>query len=399
MYRYCVFLLIGWMCFPLTGCRRSGAEKSPPIAVQTMTLGSEPVSSEVHYGATVRERQRIQLSFKVPGTVDSLLQVVRSDGRVTDVHEGDVVTNDPSRPIAQLDDSDYRRRMTGAQDQLARAQAKQRATEATVTAVRATFERIKSMQQRGSVSRQMYDDTLAKRDAANAELDAVEREVGGANVAFQQAEDDWKHCRLISPIPKAVISRKYTERGERVQAGQPVFEIMDLSTMRAAFGVPDTRIAEFRLGQTVSVSADAFRGLPLVGRVTKILPAADLRTRTFEVEVTIDEPKELRPGMVVSIIVGRPNQMVLVPMTAVQRGDKPGDLVVFVVADEKGEKVARRRRVQLDGIYDNRIRLIEGPGSEVRQGDTVVVSGAFRLVDGQEVRVLDAPKSVTGGIP
>ncbi|MCE5302893.1 MAG: efflux RND transporter periplasmic adaptor subunit [Planctomycetaceae bacterium] len=399
MHRYCIFVFIGWMCLPAVGCRRSRVEDSPPIAVQTVALAREPVSSEVHYGATVREHQRIQLSFKVPGTVESLLQVLRSDGRVTDVHEGDIVTNDPSRPVAELDDSDYRRRMTGAQDQLARAEAKQRATEATVTAVRATYERIKAMHDRGSVSQQMYDDTLAKRDAANAELDAVAREVGAAGVAFQQAEDDWKHCKLIPPIPKAVVSRKYTERGERVQAGQPVFEIMDLSTMRAAFGVPDTRIDEFRLGQTVSVSADAFRGLPLVGRVTKILPAADLRTRTFEVEVTIDEPKELRPGMVVSIVVGRPHQMVLVPMTAVQRGDKPGELVVFVVTDEKGKQVARRRRVQLDGIYDNRIRLIEGPGSEIRKGDPVVVSGAFRLVDGQEVRVLDAPKSVTGAIP
>ena len=234
--------------------------------------------------------------------------------------------------------------------------------------MQATFERIKALRERGSVAQQMYDDTLAKRDSAVAELDAVQREIGGASVALQQAEDDWKHCSLVLPIQQAVISRKSIEQGERVPAGQPVLEIMDLSRVRVAFGVSDKRISQFAIGQSVAVTADAFPGEHFSGRVTKILPAADLRTRTFEVEVTIDDPKGLKPGMIVTIIVGKREEVVLIPMTAVQRGAEPDDFTVYGSWSEGGHCVARKRSVKLDGVYDNRVRLIEGKPSEVHAG-------------------------------
>lgn len=390
-HRFCVVGLLALMI--LCGCRRHEAEP-PPIAVQVATLKREPIVSETRFSATVRERHRIELSFKVPGTLAEVLQLSGPDGTMHDVHEGDAVTADADHPLARLDDSDYKRRMTTAQDRLAQVEAKERSAMAAVTAIRANFERIAGLRERGSVAQQAYDDVLAKRDSADAELDAVRREVSGASVALQQAEDDWKHCSLTSPIADAIVSRKYTETGERVAAGQPVFEIMDLSQVRVAFGVPDTQLERFQLGQNVKVMADAIRGELFTGRVTKVLPAADLKTRTFEVEVTIDAPKLLRPGMVVTIIIGRRETVVLVPMTAIQRGEGPNDLTVYTVADENGQKIARKRRVVLDGVYDNRIRLIEGEGSEVAAGDPIVVAGTFRLIDGQPVRVLDVEEAV-----
>jgi len=377
----------------LSGCNRHREIDAPlPVAVQVEILKREPIVSETRFSATVREKHRIGLSFKVPGTVAKLLQVDGADGKPHDLHEGDAVTNDPQRPLAQLDDSDYQRRVSAAKEKLAQAQAKAIAVQATLTAVRANYERIKDLSDRGSVSKQSYDDILGKRDTAEAELTATQRTVDEAAVLLEQARDDLKNCSLVCPIPKGIVSRKFIEGDERVPAGQPVFEIMDLTQVRVAFGVPDTQIGTFQLGQEVTVMADAFRGEHFFGHVTKMLPAADLRTRTFEVEVTIDDPKQLKPGMVVTIIVGQREEMVLVPMTAVQRGKELSDLTVFTIVDENGQKVARKRSVKLAGVYDNRIRLVEGSGSEVREGDGIVVTGAFRLVDGQAVRVLDSQR-------
>jgi RND family efflux transporter MFP subunit len=215
--------------------------------------------------------------------------------------------------------------------------------------------------------------------------------VRAAKVALRQAEDDWKHCKLVLPIPKAVVSRKKIEGGERVPAGQPVFEVMDLSQLRAAFGVSDTKIGQFQIGQAVDVVADAFPSKRFVGHVTKILPAADLRTRTFEVEVTITEPDGLRPGMVVTILVGREESMALVPLTTVHRGDRPGEGYAYTVVEEDGCQIARQRRIVFDGVYDNRLRIVEGDRSQVRIGDPIVVAGSFRLAEGLAVRVVDTP--------
>jgi RND family efflux transporter MFP subunit len=382
----------------LPGCRRADSGP-PPVAVRVAVLKREPITSVVRFGATVREQQRIELSFKVPGTVAGLLRVSGPDGKPRDLHEGDTVTSDADRPLARLDDSDYRRGVARARDRLALVEAKQRAATAAAVAIRANFERIKALRERNSVAQQTYDDMLARRDSAEAELEAARREGSAAAVALQQAEDDLEHCRLRLPIPRAIVSRKFVERGERVPAGQPVFEVMDLSRMRVAFGVPDTQVGAFRIGQSVTVMADAFRDERFSGQITKILPVADLRTRSFGIEVTIDDPKMLKPGMVVTIVVGRQEEMVLLPMTAIQRGASDEDLSVFAVAEENGRTVARRRRVRLDGVYDNRMRLSLESGSEVGLGDTIVVTGAFRLVDGQIVHVLETPKSISGLMP
>lgn len=371
------------------GCGGRSLPPPLPIPVRTITLSSETISSEMRFSATVREWQRIELSFKVPGTVASLLQVPGPDGILRDIHEGDMISSDPEHPLAKLDDSDYRRKVATVQDKLAAAQAQERSALANVTGIRSTFERIKALRERESVSQQSYDETLAKRDSSEAQLDAAKRAVGEATVALQQAEDDLKNTRLVSPLSKAVISRKNIENGERVQAGQPVMQIMDLARVRVAFGISDAKLSNFEIGQMASVTADAFPGERYAGRITKIMPAADMKTRTFEVEMTIDEPKGLKPGMVVTILVGKPMNMLLLPMTAVQRGESKEDCVVYTVVEENGRKIARRRNVKLDGVYDNRVRVAEGGVSQVGAGDAIVVTGAFRLTDGQEVRLIE----------
>jgi RND family efflux transporter MFP subunit len=384
-------VVIGLAALMAAGCRHRHDAASAPIAVQVTTLRREPIVSETRFSATVRERQRIELSFKVPGTVIRLMQIKGIDGQQRDLHEGDIVIAATDRPLAQLDDSDYTRHVAAAKDRLAGVEAKERALAATVAGARATFDRIKALRERGSVAQQMYDDTLAKRDSAEGELDAVRREISAVRVALQQAEDDREHCSLLLPIHKAVISRKSIEQGERAPAGQPVIEIMDLSRVRVAFGVSDKQIGHFGIGQSVAMIADAFPGEHFSGRVTKVLPAADLRTRTFEVEVTVDDPKGLKPGMIVTIIVGKREEVVLIPMTAVQRGTTENDFTVYTAVDEGGRCVVHKRSVKLDGIYDNRVRLIEGQASEVKLGDRIVSGGAFRIADGQTVRVLDVP--------
>jgi multidrug efflux pump subunit AcrA (membrane-fusion protein) len=168
---------------------------------------------------------------------------------------------------------------------------------------------------------------------------------------------------------------------------------MDLTRLRVAFGVPDTRLRGIRMGQTLKVLADAFPEESFAGQVTKICPAADPKTRTFEIEVCIDQPRGLKPGMVVTILNGCEESMVLLPLTAVQRGDQPDEFVVYAVRREQRRSTARRCRVRWDGVYDNRLRLVDSPASEVHAGDLVVVCGAVRLTDGQVVQVLsqDAP--------
>lgn len=370
------------------GCGRNQEAAPLPVAVQVATLVNETVACQMRFSAVVREWQQVDLSFKVPGTVKDLLQVPVAGASLRDVQEGDVVNADLQQPLARLDDSDYQRQRTAVAERLAQVQAKEQAVVARLTAAESDYRRVKAMWERKAVPDQAMDEARARRDAIEAEQEGTRREIAEARVALQQADDDLQSCTLGVPIPLATIARRLVEPHERVQAGQPVFQIMDLSQLRVAFGVPDTKLGEFHLGQALKVLADAFPGESFAGHVAKLYPAADAKTRTFEIEVCMDQPRGLKPGMVVTILGGCEEGMVLLPMTAVQRGRTQEEFVVYTIAKDQGRPVARRRRVHWDGVHDNRLRLVDGPASEVRAGDSVVVSGAVRLTDGQAVRVL-----------
>lgn len=376
------------MSVVLFGCGRNQEPAPLPVAVQVARLTNETVACQMRFSAVVREWQHVELSFKVPGTVKDLLQVPASGTSLRDVQEGDAVNADPQQPLARLDDADYQRQRTAAVERLAQVQAKEQAVVARLTAAESDYRRAKAMWERKAVSDQAIDEARARRDATEAEREGTRREIAEAGVALQQADDDLRNCTLGVPIPQATIARRLIEPHERVQAGQPVFQIMDLSRLRVAFGVPDTKLAGFHLGQTLKVLADAFPGESFAGQVAKIYPAADAKIRTFEIEVSIDQPRGLKPGMVVTILGGCEESMVLLPLTSVQRGNRPDEFVVYAVRQEQGRPTARRCRVQWDGVYDSRLRLVDGPASEVRTGDAVVVSGTVRLTDGQAVRVL-----------
>lgn len=385
----------GLLLVLISGCGR-GKQPSPmPVAVHVTTLANETVASPMRFSAVVREWQRVNLSFKVPGTVKELLQVSASGAGPRDVQEGDVVTADSRQALARLDDADYQRKRTAAAERLAQLHAKEQVVLAKLAAAESDYRRMKALSVEKAIAEQTMEYARAQRDSLSAEREACRREIAEAGVALQQAEDDLRNCTLAVPMPQATVAKRLVEPHERVEAGQPVFQIMDVSRLRVAFGVPDIKLPGFRLGQTLTVLADAFPEESFPGQVTKIHPAADARTRTFEIEVRIDRPRGLKPGMVVTILNVSEDDMVLLPLTAVRRGNRLDEFVVYAVRHEQGVPTARRRRVQWDGVHDNQLRLLDSPESEVRAGDVIVVSGAVRLTDGDAVHVLnrDSPET------
>jgi multidrug efflux pump subunit AcrA (membrane-fusion protein) len=75
---------------------------SLPVAVRVEPLAVRVFRNETPFSGTVKERHRVEFSFKVPGTVKELLQVDGPDGFPHDVQEGDRVALGAA--LARLDD-------------------------------------------------------------------------------------------------------------------------------------------------------------------------------------------------------------------------------------------------------------------------------------------------------
>jgi RND family efflux transporter MFP subunit len=144
-----------------------------------------------------------------------------------------------------------------------------------------------------------------------------------------------------------------------------------------------------KLGRVLSVESETMPGTEFRGQITAVFPAADQKNRSFDVEVTIpNSDYRLRPNMIVSLRVNTrqdASAQTVVPLNAVLKAkDKPTGYTVFVVTDEGGRQVARRRDVELGEAYGNTVAVTAG----VKQGEFVITTGSTMVLDGVQVKVI-----------
>jgi multidrug efflux system membrane fusion protein len=217
---------------------------------------------------------------------------------------------------------------------------------------------------------------------------ASRREVESARIALEQAEANLRYCALTVPFDQAAVAARYIENNERVAASQRAFLLIDVSSVVIAFGVPDTLVGHLGIGQPLEVSTSALPDEHFVGVVHKIASMADPVTRTYSIEVRVDQPHGLRPGMVASVQFRQERRANLLPLTSVAPGGPDGSMVVYRVVEENGRSLARGVPVILNGILDNRVAVELGGRRRLALGDRFVVTGVHRIHDGEVVQVV-----------
>jgi RND family efflux transporter MFP subunit len=137
------------------------------------------------------------------------------------------------------------------------------------------------------------------------------------------------------------------------------------------------------------VKTESLPGTEFQGQITRISPAADPKSRVFEIEVTIPNPsRSLKAGMIASLEVAAaaPQKPVtVVPVSAIVRArNQPDQYAVFVVEDTGGRTIARSRNVKLGEALGNTIVALEG----VSAGERIITAGASQAIDGQTVQII-----------
>src|SRR5258708_5235927 len=106
-------------------------------------------------------------------------------------------------------------------------------------------------------------------------------QIGPAHAALAEARSSLAKTHLVSPIDGRVV-RLAVEKGEVAVPGTfsretgLLMTIADLSVVLAKVQVDETDVVRLHLGDSVSVSIDAFPDTAFVGRVTKISNSAKL---------------------------------------------------------------------------------------------------------------------------
>lgn len=297
-------------------------------------------------------------------------------------------------------------KIDGAKSTIAASQARVAGAKALVNASQARVDRAKSQIEAAKAVTQGANALLEAGDAqvtrARSQVKAVEEVVQGAGALVRssrasegasralltETELSLKDAALKAPL-SAVVLKRNVEVGSLVSPGVPGFTLADVRSVKAVIGVPDKVVQRLKLGDPLEITTDAVANTRFRGKITSISPAADPRSRVFNVEVTVPNPKSLlKVGMIATIELNPerlPASIPVVPLAAVVRSkNDPNGYAVVVVEKQGDREIGRLRDVRLGEASGNGIAILSG----LERGEHVVTLGASLVTDGEPVRVI-----------
>jgi membrane fusion protein (multidrug efflux system) len=337
------FLIFGTTALALaaliSGCgpKRENSQTAAPdlpkalVSVQTVATKSRTMTEEVV--ATVRAKLHATLEAKLDGRIETM-----------PVALGDKIQK--GQLIARLDAGEIAARLQQA--------------EASLDQAARDWKRISGLFEQHGVTQSEYDAAQARWHVAQG--------------AAAEAKAMMGYVEIVAPFD-AVVTKKWADVGDLAAPGKPLIEIEDPSALQLDADVPEAIAGRIQRGAKLEIRADGASG-DLTGVVSEIAPSADPVSRTFRVKLDLSKPGELKSGQFARLIVPiGENNSVRVPNSAVvQRGQLE---IIFVAENQR----ARMHLVKTGERVGNEVEILSGLDS----GDSVIVSDAAQLTDGQPV--------------
>lgn len=407
-----VFLLLGGGLFlwgrdgqgtkPNKG-RFENLEARVPVTVGQVSRGE--VDRRISLSGSLYPRAEVVLFPKISGRI----KAIRAD-RGDRVESGQLLAKlddreltlsvEEARAAMEINQAQLAQLNAGTRpEEVAQAQARTRRHKAAYENARAQRVRMEGLFQQGIISQGQLDETRLQHDTALAELntaqealnlalqgprkedkEAAAAQVRKARAASQLAEARLRDASIVAPF-KGILSKRQIEIGAMVSPTTPLFTLVQSDEVKARAGVTEREVSLVRIGMAAEIRVDGYPKATFPGQVTRISPVVDPASRTFEVEVSLDNRSgQLKPGMYarIDLLVRQRADVLRIPRDALVETDHG----VQVFVHRKGR--ARILRVE-KGLEDSDLVEVQGPA--LREGVEVILTGLKDLQDGTSVIV------------
>jgi membrane fusion protein, multidrug efflux system len=390
----------------LSGCGKKPEAQGVQRSAQTVTVQVVPtklltVQRTIEIVGTLYGDEEATISSKVAGRVSKTL-----------VDIGDRV--EAGQALAQLDPADYElgrnqsemtllqtlaklglSTMPSADFDIAATPTVQQAHLQAANA-QARYGRAEKLfqQQPPLISEQDYADAKTNYQVAQSTYDVALLSARStlAEARTRQADLKLQEQRLADTTVRAPLSQtadgkkqqyaiaaRLVSSGEYLKDGVAMFRVVADNPIRFRASVPERYLGEVKLNQPVTVSVDAYRDA-FTGTLTRINPQVEAASRSFQVEINVDNAKGLlRPGGFAHGAIATRNDasVLFVPQESVV--SFAGIRKVFTVVDGK----AVEHEVALGASQGSYVEITSG----LKDAGNVVVSGASKLAAGTPVQL------------
>lgn len=381
-----------------------------PVTVSTAQVSRGPAMETVYATGRVEARDRRVLRADRPAVIEAVLNATDMD---RPWREGDAIRK--GEAILRLRDSELEAQQRAAKAELDRvieqlepeshfrdswasriAEAREVATDA-----RARESRLKAQLDSGGLSRDAYDRAAMEAGTAEQRVSVLEQEYAqlledlaaariSARSRVETLEVRERDNTLTAPLDGVILTLPL-EPGEFAPAGTELAMVGDIRDLVIEAEVNEDDIGRVRLDQPVEIRLAGFEDDNVQGRVYEILPDAVRPTRSYLVEVALDNASfvpdegeklkgrtvignDIRPmsGMTaeLGIVVRRKGDALTFPRPALTSENN-----VFVVGDNNRVTM---KQVRIGLVNFRRVEVVRG----LEEGDVVVTSNLAELSDG-----------------
>ena len=359
-----------------------GTTSQTPPVVKDVEVGTAAIKEyPVLYEAvgTVQAGATVNLASKLMGTIEKV-KVREGD----QVKTGDVLVVIDQRQV----DAGYRQaeaNLAEAKKALDASMSSREAALASERLSRATYDRYLNLQKQDSVSAQEFDEVEARYREATAGVKRAEAMVETATARIHQAEAGLasasvtRRDAVITAPGDGVITSKRVDEGDLASPGMPLLSMDTTDGYRVDAILPENYFQEVKPGQPVRVTVPAIREEALPGTIRTIVPAADQRSRSFLIKVTLPQDLEVKSGMFarVEVPLGRTSKMLIPPRAVIHQGQLTA---LFVLKDQD---IARFRLIRLGRTSPEGVEVLSG----LETGERFAVELVPQLRDGVRVEV------------
>jgi RND family efflux transporter MFP subunit len=364
--------VLGWAV--VRRLRQGGGNTGRPrgpvaVAVETAAVRKAAVRDIAAFSGSLEPRSQFVVSAKIPGRLKRLL-----------VDVGDTVQR--GQVIAVLDDEEY-------VQQVEQARAELQVTKAHVQDCLSSLAVAEREHKRTVELRTKEIASESELDAAEAAFKACQakKEVALAQVAHKDAALKAAQIRLAYATVQAswetgdaprVVGERYVHEGALLKANEPIVSILEEDPLTAVIYVIERDYPRIKVGQAVTLKADAHPDRRFNGKIVRIAPLLKESSRQGRVEVEVPNPEMLlKAGMFVraEIEFGRHKEATVVPAAALAK--RNGAEGVFMVDEAAGK--ARFIPVTVGIMQGDLAEVIAPPlsGEVVTMGHHLLEDGAL----------------------
>ena len=226
-------------------------------------------------------------------------------------------------------------------------------------------------------AQQSFDiaEKLGKNYASNLELVQSEATLKQAKAQVAGIKQQIEYTELKAQ-KSGILEELFLETGQLIQKDRSVFTIMGMEKMKLIAPVPQTQIGKISLNDNVVVTIPGIE--EKIGKVKRIASAANQATRTFDVEVEIEnEDGSVRAGMSseVSIVIDQAKAFSVSPAHLAISED--GSLRVKIVNDQNVVSIVDVKLIRASG----NMAYVSG----LNDGDLMLTTGQAFVSAGEKI--------------